>query len=171
MVLRVSMNDAPSLKGGEQDIDQCIKDVATFKTGSALTNEETCNAVARTTKDAGLTFFQYLRKSDAARFNLWGANDGEGMRQAISERFKGLTMADKAKLIASLRHKDDEETQTFYERCFTVAVRITKQEFPKRVEAEDPDGYMTVANNNNAKKTFRSANLAHYFIGGLNPDI
>ena len=171
MVLRVSMNDAPSLRGGEQDIDQYIEDVTAFKTGSALTNEETCNAVARTTKDAGLTFFQYLRKSDAARFNLWGANDSEGMRQAIRERFKGLTMPDKAKLIASLLHKDVKETQTFYERCFTVVVRITEQEFPKRVEAEDPDGYMTVANNNNAKKTFRSANLAHYFIGGLNPDI
>ena len=67
MVLRVSMNDAPSLRGGEQDIDQYIEDVTAFKTGSALTDEETCNAISRTATDAGLTFFQYLRKSDAAR--------------------------------------------------------------------------------------------------------
>ena len=171
MVLRVSMNDAPSLRGGEQDIDQYIEDVTAFKTGSALTDEETCNAISRTATDAGLTFFRYLRKSDAARFALWGANDGEGMRQAIRARFKGLTMADKAKLITSLRHKDDEETHTFYERCYTVAVRITEQEFPKRVTQADADGYMTQANYDNSKKTFMTANLKHYFIGGLNVDI
>ena len=56
MVLRVSINDAPSLSGREQDIDQFINGVTAFKTGSALSNKETCNAIASTAKDAGKTF-------------------------------------------------------------------------------------------------------------------
>ena len=118
MVLRVSMNDAPSLRGGKQDIDQYIEDITAFKTGSALTNEETCNAIASSAKEAGETFMEYLRKFYKSRLDLRGAHDGEGMRQEIENRFKGLTLADKAKLIASLRQKDEREIKTFYEWCF-----------------------------------------------------
>ena len=171
MVLRVSLNDAPSLRGGEQDIDQFIEDVTAFKTGSALTDPEICNAIFHASRDAGRTFMEYLRKHDVERFALWGANDGQGMRQAIRDRFKGLTLADRAKLVATLRHKDDEETQTFYERVFTVALRLTELEFPKRVESEDAEGYMTEETYNSSKKTFRDVQINHYFMNGLNPDI
>ena len=165
------MNDAPSLRGGEQDIDQFIKDVTAFKTGLAFSNEETCNAIASTAKDAGRTFMEYLRKYDAGRYALWGANEGEGMRHRIKERFKALTLADKAKLVASLRHKDNEETHTFYERCFTVGLRLTDLEYPKRVEAEDADKYISVANYNSAKKTYGDAKIEDFFVNGLNPEI
>ena len=171
MVLRVSMNDAPSLKGGEQDIDQFIEDVTAFKTGSALTDAETCNAIASTAKEAGKTFLDYLRKKDAAKFTLWGTHDGEGMREAIKTRFKGLTLADKAKLIGTLRQKDDEETQTFFERCYQVGVRLTDLEYPRRVEAEDAPGHMSEANYTSAKTTYRDAKIENHFVNGMNPEI
>ena len=165
------MNDAPSLRGGEQDIDQFIDDVTAFKTGSALSNEETCNAIASTAKDAGKTFLDYLRKKDVARFALWGAHDGEGMRQAIKARFKGLTLADKAKLIASLRQEESEETQTFYERCYQVGVRLTDLEYPRRVEDVNAAGHMTEANYNSAKITYRDTKIEIHFVNGMNPEI
>ena len=63
-----------------------------------------------------------------------------------------MTLADKAKLIESLCQKDDGETQTLYERCYQVGVRLTDLEYPRRVEAEEAEGYyLKVAASRQAK--------------------
>ena len=171
MVLRVSMSDCPSLTGGEQDIEQFIEDVTAFKTGSNLKDEETCSAVYNESKDAGRIFMKFLRKEDANRFKLWGTHDDEGLRQAIKNRFKKLTLADKAKMIQELRQKEKEETQTFYERCYQVGLRLTDNEYPKRIESPSEEGHMSIENYRSAKKTYQDARIDNLFVNGMDPSI